>query len=491
MPEFRSKAIEFLIVGILLASSSVLILSNLGNVYLWQDEAQTALISETVLAHGIPLGHDTRNSFSQDYGKDYGKNGIWLWHPWLPFYVLAGFFAVFGVSTFMARLPFALFGIGTILLAYYFARDLWGSRRAGVLASVLLMLSAWFLILVRQCRYYSPDAFFVLLGLYAYVSLLQRKKCAGPAFGISAILLFHTHYVHYGILLAVVIIHSAVWHRNRLKTVFVVSALTAIINLPWIIWFSSMGRIIRAAGLDPLRISQFLTLYLTDAIRYVFPPAILLLLPLVWARHKRWIVADTDVRSGMWLLVLFLVIHLLATTLTATQVYFRFLMPMIPVACLIMAAIMHSAMTVRGGVIAVILVALTFCWPMGGYLYEITHHYNGPNEGIARYLNAHARKDDVVAVLGEEMPLKFYTRLRIVGGTTGEKISLTDADWVVIREAGASMEFVKSQRKSSAYQAITLQCPETRVENRECPKFHRFRTPTNVRPVTIFRRVAR
>lgn len=78
--------------GLILLAACVLILTNLGNQSLWQDEAQTALISRTVQTHGIPMGYDGRNFFSQELGAEYDEHGRWRWHTWLPFYLLAAFF---------------------------------------------------------------------------------------------------------------------------------------------------------------------------------------------------------------------------------------------------------------------------------------------------------------------------------------------------------------------------------------------------------------
>ena len=103
---------ERIFLGCIIVLACFLLLANLGNHYLWQDEAQTAVIARTVMARGMPYGTDGVNYFSQELGAEYGRNYIWKWHTWLPFYLLAGFFKVFGESNFTARLPFALFGIG-------------------------------------------------------------------------------------------------------------------------------------------------------------------------------------------------------------------------------------------------------------------------------------------------------------------------------------------------------------------------------------------
>ena len=110
---------------LLVVLSGILFLPNLGNHLLWQDEAQTALIATTVQDHGVPRGFDGRNYFSQELGAEYGENYIWRWHTWLPFYLVAVSFEILGQGTMAARLPFALFGIATVILLYYFAADLW------------------------------------------------------------------------------------------------------------------------------------------------------------------------------------------------------------------------------------------------------------------------------------------------------------------------------------------------------------------------------
>ena len=152
-----------ILAGILIVSA-VLFFGNLGNQNLWQDEAQTALISKTILTEGVPRGYDGKNYFSQEGGAEYGKNYIWRWHTWLPFYVLAGFYEVFGVSTFVSRLPFVLFGLGTVVLLYYYARAVWPGTRIPAIAASLLAVSVPFLLLCRECRYYSMAIFFTLLS---------------------------------------------------------------------------------------------------------------------------------------------------------------------------------------------------------------------------------------------------------------------------------------------------------------------------------------
>jgi len=143
---------ERLFLVIVLIIASILFLGNLGNRYLWQDEAETALIAKTILQDGIPQGYDGKNFFSQEGQSSYGKNYIWILDPWLPYYLVAGSFKMLGVNTFGARFPFALFGIASVLLTYFFVVLLTKDRKTAAMATVLLLMSVSFLLLCRQSR---------------------------------------------------------------------------------------------------------------------------------------------------------------------------------------------------------------------------------------------------------------------------------------------------------------------------------------------------
>jgi len=482
---------------VLLCIASALILANLGNQYLWQDEAQTALISKTVLTHGIPLGYDGKNYFSQELGQEYGKNYIWKFHPWFQFYLLAAFFAVFGISTFVARLPFALFGIATILLTYTVAKSLWKSRRVGVTAAVLLLTSVPFLILIRQCRYYSPSAFFSLLALYCYVKILERKRYAPAAFVISATLLFHTNYAYCASLLATVLIHSLIFSRDRLRTISLLSALTAAVNLPWIA-FSGIPYDSTGVPLS-YRITQSAEYFTLATAKYIFPPA-LLLLPLVIRitnlirRKPRTFDAENQQRLA--LMILFIIITIGSQAAFSRSPFFRYLTPLIPVCCMIMALILESGMRVHIGIGIAIIAVLVSTGHMKDYLYEVTHDYDGPIEGIVKYLNSHGRPNDIVAITYGDLPLKFYTKMRVVGGLTGEDLSpAKKADWVIVRKyivtyrlAGV-VQYLENNVPRYKYEEIVIDYPDTAFENRESPEEHRFRTDMLENRVVIFRRI--
>jgi hypothetical protein len=484
---------------LIVAATLTLLLSNLGNQYLWQDEAQTALIAKTVLAHGVPLATDGRNSFSQELGNDYGPGGIWLWHPWFQFYATAASFALLGVSSFTARLPFALFGAATVVLVYYFGLLLWNSRRAAVLAAVALASSVPFLLLARQCRYYAPEAFFALLALYGYRSLLAGRKHAALTLFLGATFTFHNHYVQCAALLATVMVHALIWHRRRVLRVALVCAAVVAVNSPMIIWFSGMRRAVPVGGALLSETPIVLGWFVKQLFSHVFPPLMLFAAVAVvavrWAKDKQFPRPEREWTEDVGLLLLFVVLTLLANALIAPGEFFRYLTPVIPVCCLLLALVLESLARLHSILAVAALALLLYLGPMRDYLDEITHDYDGPIEGIVTYLNSHAGPNDLVAITYGDLPVKFYTKLRVLGGLTGEDLSpVRNADWVILRKNvicekdAAVHDYIRRNVARDGYEPVTIPYPDLPFENREEPDMHQFRTVTDADAVVIFKR---
>jgi hypothetical protein len=144
--------------------------------------------------------------------------------------------------------------------------------------------------------------------------------------------------------------------------------------------------------------------------------------------------------------------------------------------------------------IAAILI-FSYSQPLFDYFYEITHDYDGPVEGIVKYLNQHAKKEEVVAITYEDLPLKFYTEMRVIGGLTGEDLSPgKEADWIIIRKhvICEKDEVVRKYLIQNVpwhrYQKVVINYPDTPFENRESPDGHQYRTVTHEDKVVIFRK---
>jgi hypothetical protein len=488
------------VVGVLLLSLFAA-LKNLGNQYLWQDEAQTAVIAKTVLARGVPYGTDGRNFFSQEMGAEYGPGYLWRWHTWLPFYLVAASFRLFGVGTFAARLPFALLGCASVLIVFLAAKELYKDQRTALVCAFMLATSIPFIILSRQCRYYSAAAFCTLVVLYAYVRTCERKKGGSILLGTALVLLFHTHYVYFAASVAALLGHALCVRRQSARTVMLAAATAAVICLPWMLWLAGGGYAGRYAEriLSPGSFMTSAVQYIVLLGAHVAPLAVLvapLSVPLVRAVRKSRPMAGS---GRFWcrasLLLLFICIPVIALAAFAPAPFFRYLAPVIPVFVMLLGVAVERTREVHRVVPWLLLIAYVAFQPLPGFAYELFHDYDGPVEGLVRFLSENAAPDDTVAITYGDMPLKFYTDLRVIGGLTGEPLTgATGARWVVIRHHTVSdkdyevYRFLSGSLSFDHYERIVLAYPDCPFENRESPSEHRFRTAAGFPPLVILRR---
>ncbi len=233
-----------LLCGLLLTLGAIcLIFPSLGVPYLWEDEAETAVLARNLLSHGFPTPWDGEHLVTQQAGRDFIKIGdqlVWTWHPWLQHYVCAASFALFGEGTKQARLPFALIGLASVPLFYA-----WRLRRqpagAAAITTLLYVTSLTFLLFTRQCRYYPLLFLAGVLVWWHYETLVwgapDKQKGRWWKLGLALALLFYSNSLSAVGLVAGLLVHSllirraspAAWHQT-LKA----CALFFVLALPWI-----------------------------------------------------------------------------------------------------------------------------------------------------------------------------------------------------------------------------------------------------------------
>ena len=147
----KPQPIVFDRVIVLIAALSLpLFVYGIGNTYLWQDEAQTALLGRSVLRHGVPMVGTGTDSLSAHTGEDAGLNGIYFQISWLQAYVVAASFRLFGESSWAARIPFALAGWLCGPLVAWVVTHAGGTRQAARIAALLTATNTAFLVCSRQ-----------------------------------------------------------------------------------------------------------------------------------------------------------------------------------------------------------------------------------------------------------------------------------------------------------------------------------------------------
>jgi 4-amino-4-deoxy-L-arabinose transferase-like glycosyltransferase len=479
--------------------SVVLFLPNLGRQFLWQDEAQTALISRSILTNGIPYGLDEKNSFSQEFGAENGKGGVYKWHPWLPFYIHAAFFKIFGQSDFAARLPDALFGIGTVLLCFWTARSTGKGMRTALLASGILMCMVPFLLLSRQCRYYSMVTFFSMGSIWGYFLFLQAKKYARILLVCSTSLLFYTQLIYGAIFLCALLFHLMLVRREYLKRMIspCIGILCSLV--PWIAYTSDISYQSRYGQLfENFFISKmFFIDFIRQLANYVIPFYFLLFLYVIIVWHRKSLHAvwqSAKIYTSFYFI--YAVLILAALSLTAPNSFFRYLAPVLPLCALVVAEIIELGFQAHHLLGYAGLLLILVHQPLSNYCFELTHYFKGPMEGLVSYLHQYAQPTDTVAISTGDMPIKWYTGLRVIGGLTGENLEgARHARWVIIRkyfnctQALEAKQYLQSQVQTGHYRKILIDAPDTPFENREDPQNHLYRTATKEDRVVMYERI--
>ena len=89
-------------------------------------------------------------------------------HPPLLEWIQAAFFSIFGISDFVAKVPSALLGLGTVVLVAWLARRLTADPLQGILAMFALSSSAYFVKYTARAMTDVPVTFFFLAALCAW-----------------------------------------------------------------------------------------------------------------------------------------------------------------------------------------------------------------------------------------------------------------------------------------------------------------------------------
>src|SRR5436309_4265303 len=150
------------LLAVLAVIGGILIFTNLGSDYLWEDEGDTAALASNILKFGVPKAWDGAAFLDSDHGARLNRDLVMVTHPWVQYYLTAGSFLLFGQNTFAARFPFAVAGWMSILIVYFFLWRLLRSRPIAFSAAALLVFSVQFLLYARQCRYCSLNMLLVV-----------------------------------------------------------------------------------------------------------------------------------------------------------------------------------------------------------------------------------------------------------------------------------------------------------------------------------------
>lgn len=503
----------FLIVIILFASFFVL--GDSEDSYLWRDEAHVALIAENILKVGYPLAKDDNNVFYES-SKDINKDWVWTIHPWLQNYIVAASFLLLGVSAFTARLPFALFGLASVVLLYFFLERFFNDKLLTRIVLMLQVTSVPLLLYMRQGFYPVLVVFFTLAVVYATVALQYEKK-DGKSWlwlTISLVLLFHSMYNAYVAVVLALIFYSVVYsvceqQFRFLKKITFSVLLSLVFIVPWMIYADVFSRSVRLTS------ASFFTnfvKYLLYVNNYFFPYALfgivagIVLMHTVMMRKKVRCASLFSLNFRSWFLrhsvsiILFIfTLSIIVTNSFISGSYGRYIVGCIPLLFIFLGRVIRPLFKyhVLLGVVIMSVLVLTNVVHQSPYLftgtfevrsyladfvYELTHPYTDAVEGISQHLLKYGTENDTFVTYCAPLSVIFYTHMRFANYSTLP-------DWFVPRPG---LDVI-----ASGYTVQELPVPYSYLDSPtsgECENDpdiarHQFRTMTHRQNVTIYKLV--
>jgi len=514
----------------ILAVAAFLIFFNLGQRPLWQDEAETSRLAQTVLTDGVPRAFDGKNLISQEEAREYNPDDghVWRWSPWIQIYMSAAGIACFGENAAGDRFFFALAGLLSVAATYllilrFFRNPAWAALSAG-----LLTLTAPFLLFCRQGRYYSMGTLLTLAAIYAFFSDWRHKN--GPLVGmaLSMGLLFHANYLLFlsfvpsALACAILLYHE----RLDIKRLILLMVATMALVIPGLF----MYRLGSQSGMfDIILVPENLMIYFADLIMFMIPLPVLAVLAWRWRRFFVFLERPTDPAERFVLFCALLTVMSLLLLALVPQRFHRYIVHLYPLCAILLAwAGMRLWRWSRpSGLAFVLLIALTNWlhlyplertklinrpwqndfrmltspnFPLKLYLTELFSGYPDVNANIIAFFKEHARPGDTILAEYSDLPLQFYTGLRVLGGLQGPPAPEEKPEWVLIRRSVRvnrdrllfpARAFVHTLDLERDYERLELPWPDEDFGNRADPYYHAFIPvePPQL-PLTIYRKKA-
>ena len=534
---FTENKFEFLIFVII----SALMMSNFSNIYLWIDEGETVTLAKNIES-GIPRYYDGKNLvlvMIQDANPDF----IWTQSSWLHIYVTALSFSLLGFSTFNARLIFVIIGI----LAFFPIVVLFKKISINKLHYYLSILAVLFFVpyylYSRQARYYALLIFLMpIIAISIYN--LAFKNGSIVWFAISFTLLFYSNHFSFFILMlttSIYFIYIISKKTSKRKSLFKKLIISYIIifflTLPWAV-YADISRLIKTntglafqviekiyyilhsinstipillivsstffmlffyfkksetikkekiffsffIGITPIII---LLLPQYNDIRYLiglFPLWIsFILLPIIFLIGKKEYISKI---IGVAILLLFLFTNIFYS------ISFYFFLPfenILQEKC--SSFIPEKSDYCDSWIKDTFISPRELKYPFFYYLYEITHDYDGPIEGVVTYLKLEGDENSVVFTNNWASVIAFYTNMKVLKDPEYMNTDLTP-DFIVAnfptRRDIQETNYLVTYAETRNYTKVTLPYPDLPWENRPTMWYHKFWTQPVEVPVTIY-----
>jgi hypothetical protein len=501
----RLSATRIVLVGL----AALLLLWGLGQPYLWQDEAATAVLARRMLRYGRPLAYDGVNLITIDHSVaensgsiaerdrdphaavsfyvergDLKQDTTWKWQPWGQFVLAAASFKLLGETTLAARLPFAVAGVITVLVLFQFALRYVGDARIAVLSSVFLTCNSYWILHGRQCRYYGLSTLLLLLTIYAYTRWQRSARWGAALFILAAWCWFQVDYGTLWPVLAVLFTDAFVADRAKLWRPLLVIAVLAGAIAPFAFYYELWGRL---SAQDGTWFQRFL-LNLFNLNEYILPILVVVVAAVLLIRSSRTL-ESSEKRTIAVIAAIFFAL-LLWIPSVAPAPFLRYIIATAPLGCLLAAWALVRVVGNRSSIwiwVGAMIYVLTpwlslplhalpmrqrdvsFLRPelaaMGRNVFGCP---DDPNKPVIDWLRQNARPSDEILINYEDIPLIFYLKNPIRGGIAAFRAEDDDVrppDFVVLRRSADFGHWLVYQRELTRYswepmpiEALDIRC---------------------------------
>jgi 4-amino-4-deoxy-L-arabinose transferase-like glycosyltransferase len=493
--------------AVLFGFALYLLFYNLDSHLLWGDEAETALLAKNVLRFGIPKTVDGVNHITVlGNFRDENAGHVWIWAPWLQEYVTAASYLVGGATTWSSRAPFAAMAWLSVVLLARAVYRIYRDHRVALASCLLLATSEVFLLHARQCRYYAITVLAEVVLIYGGFQLLAGKKGMW-LLALGLILQFYTNYIVAAANMPFMIALGYLLYRKGrgLKQMVVAVGILAAAAAPWLMyaqpWRQSKELLHENLG--------FKLLYYLTEWHFHFVPWIFLLLPLAGLLTKLFRSNSRDAFKPVTRFEGALVVGLAGYfgVLLLPPMELRYLLPLLPIGCLLGAA--WAFRYIRWPIAAVAVIAIqatsnlfavasTFgpahqhAWraPLIEYIAGLSASYRNRFADVLDALSRKAQAGETVWVADPELPLMFYTGMKIIDARLEVPTALPD--WILPESASgvvAQPPLQVPDSVKSSYETIILSVHDSdRLDSIPEPDVYQYRTTSQRADFLIYKK---
>lgn len=506
----RVELIAVVLIGLL---GAVLLFWNISKTYLWQDEANTAVLATRVLKFGKPLGYDgvnlitNDNFFAEDIRTIYQRTAnpkaaveyyinrgdlkpdtTWKFHPLGQFLWAAVGLKVLGPTTFGARFPFVVAALGSVALLYWLVRTNGGGALIASLTSTILILNVYWILHSRQCRYYSLSGFFFILTLLTYMRWQRGRPWGAIAFVTACWCWFHIDYGTvwpvFGVLFGAAMLEAFSSTRRSCWKVLGLGAGLATALAPSVYYYELWGRKSVQLGTWVSRFGG--TCFNVN--QYIIPFTVLIsvLVVLAW----RWGKLHRDERHLVAISAMIVASMALWLPTVAPEIFVRYIIIMAPVGSFLAAWGMVRIFAGSCRYLPLLAVTVLIFTPWLSKPFElivaprewnktgsvlrgelsvlIDHVFKirpDPNRAVVDWLKQNSLPTDEILINYEDEPLMFYLPNPIRGGIPAFRVeddAVNPPRFAVIRRSVPFVHWGVFGRELDRYawQRIPLRAPD-------------------------------